>query len=177
MIDISSEDIFDDWESVYKKERFINELLSSNLKFYEAMNYSKYLSEETEYITMHKTKGSSIQNVIVVMDEFFWNEYKFSSLYLPESDTNTNRVSMLDRFYHLLSKVYHYRTVKKLRAKLVLIVPVISETNAVDLSLGGRGTSKERFFKYFAPAIKNNLLEIVELDVSDADIEKIKKEI
>lgn len=91
MIDISSEDIFDDWESVYKKERFINELLSSNLKFYEAMNYSKYLSEETEYITMHKTKGSSIQNVIVVMDEFFWNEYKFSSLYLPESDTNTNR--------------------------------------------------------------------------------------
>lgn len=92
MIDISSADIFDDWETIYKKERFINELLSSNLKFYEALNYSKYLSEETEYITMHKTKGSSIQNVIVVMDEFFWNEYKFSSLYLPESDTNTNRV-------------------------------------------------------------------------------------
>ena len=92
MIDISSEDIFDDWESIYKKERFINELLSSNLKFYEALNYSKYLAEETEYITMHKTKGSSIQNVIVVMDEFFWNEYKFSSLYLPESDPNTNRM-------------------------------------------------------------------------------------
>ena len=41
---------------------------------------------------MHKTKGSSIQNVIVVMDEFFWNEYKFSSLYSPESDTNGDRV-------------------------------------------------------------------------------------
>ena len=41
---------------------------------------------------MHKTKGSSIQNVIVVMDEFFWNEYKFSSLYYPESDTNADRV-------------------------------------------------------------------------------------
>lgn len=73
MIDISSEDVFDDWESIYKKERFINELLSPNLKFFEALNYSKYLAEETEYITMHKTKGSSIQNVIVVMDEFFWN--------------------------------------------------------------------------------------------------------
>lgn len=91
MIDISSEDVFDDWESIYKKERFINELLSPNLKFFEALNYSKYLAEETEYITMHKTKGSSIQNVIVVMDEFFWNEYKFSSLYLPESDSNANR--------------------------------------------------------------------------------------
>ena len=41
---------------------------------------------------MHKTKGSSIQNVIVVMEEFFWNEYNFSSLYSPESDTNNNRV-------------------------------------------------------------------------------------
>ena len=93
MIDIPSEDVFDDWESIYKKERFINELLSSNLKFSEALNYSKYLAEETEYITMHKTKGSSIQNVIVVMDEFFWNEYKFSSLYLPGSDSNVNRIN------------------------------------------------------------------------------------
>ena len=92
VIDIPSEDIFNEWESIYKRERFINELLSPDLKFIEALNYSKYLAEETEYITMHKTKGSSIQNVIVVMDEFFWNEYKFSSLYLPESDTNTNRV-------------------------------------------------------------------------------------
>ena len=92
MIDIPSEDVFDDWKAIYKRECFINELLSPDLKFIEALNYSKYLAEETEYITMHKTKGSSIQNVIVVMDEFFWNEYNFSSLYLPESDTNNNRV-------------------------------------------------------------------------------------
>ena len=91
-IDIPSEEVFDDLESKYKRERFINELLSPNLKFFEALNYSKYLAEETEYITMHKTKGSSIQNVIVVLDEFFWSEYNFSSLYLPESDSNLNRV-------------------------------------------------------------------------------------
>ncbi len=92
IIEIPSEDVFDDWKSIYKRERFINELLSPDLKFIEALNYSKYLAEETEYITMHKTKGSSIQSVIVVMDEFFWNEYKFSSLYSPESDTNADRV-------------------------------------------------------------------------------------
>ena len=92
MIDIPSEDVFDDWKAIYKREHFINELLSPDLKFIEALNYSKYLAEETEYITMHKTKGSSIQNVIMVMDEFFWNEYKFSSLYSPESDTNADRV-------------------------------------------------------------------------------------
>lgn len=91
-IDVPSEEVFDDWVSIYKRERFINELLSSELKFFEALNYSKYLAEETEYITMHKTKGSSIENVIVVMDEFFWNEYNFTSLYSSESDSNTNRV-------------------------------------------------------------------------------------
>ena len=91
-IDILSEDVFKDWESIYKRERFINELFSDDLKFSEALNYSKYLAEETEYITMHKTKGSSIQNVIVVMEEFFWNDYKFSSLYSPENDTNTKRI-------------------------------------------------------------------------------------
>ena len=91
LIDIPSKDVFDDWESIYKRERFINELLSSDLKFHEALNYSKYLAEETEYITMHKTKGSSIQDVIVIMDEFFWNEYNFTSLFLPESDSNANR--------------------------------------------------------------------------------------
>lgn len=92
-IAIPSEDVFDDLKSTYKRECFIIELLSHDLKFSEALNYSKYLQEETEYITMHKTKGSSIQNVIVVMDEFFWNEYNFSSLYLPESDSNANRVN------------------------------------------------------------------------------------
>ncbi len=90
-IDIPSEEVFDEWESTYKRERFINELLSNGLKFFEVLNYFKYLAEETEYITMHKTKGSSIQNVIVVMEEFFWNEYNFSSLYLA-NDSNTNRI-------------------------------------------------------------------------------------
>lgn len=91
-IDISSEEVFDDWESIYKREQFVNNLFSPDLKFLEALNYSKYLAEETEYITMHKTKGSSIENVIVVIDEFFWNEYKFSSLYLSDNDPNTTRV-------------------------------------------------------------------------------------
>lgn len=92
-LEIPSEEVFDEWKSIYKRERFVKDLLSSDLKFYEALNYSKYLAEETEYITMHKTKGSSIKNVVVVMDEFFWSEYKFSSLYSRDSDLNENRVT------------------------------------------------------------------------------------
>ncbi len=81
---ISSEEEFDYYVSQWKRERFISELFSSQLKFTEVLNYAKYLDEETDYITMHKTKGTSIPSVIVVMEEYFWNEYDFSLLYKPD---------------------------------------------------------------------------------------------
>ncbi|EHR7112501.1 hypothetical protein KUE79_002763, partial [Listeria monocytogenes] len=34
------------------------------------------------------TKGSSIESVIVVMEEYFWNEYDFSTLYNRERANN-----------------------------------------------------------------------------------------
>ena len=71
-------------------------MFSKELKFEEALNYSNYLNEETEYITMHKTKGSSIENVIVVMDECFWKEYDFSSLYLSDIDP-ANKIEINSR--------------------------------------------------------------------------------
>lgn len=80
-INFTSEEEFDYFVSRWKRERFITELFSPKLKFSEVINYTKYLNEETEYITMHKTKGSSIPSVIVVMEEYFWNEYDFSLLY------------------------------------------------------------------------------------------------
>lgn len=81
---VSSEEEFDYYLSQWKRERFITEMFSSQLKFAEVLNYAKYLDEETDYITMHKTKGTSIPSVIVVMEEYFWNEYDFSLLYKPD---------------------------------------------------------------------------------------------
>ena len=78
---VSSEEEFRDYENQLKKERFLLEIRSSRLHFSEVLNYAKYLNEDTNYITMHKTKGTSIPSVIVVMEEFFWNEYDFSLLY------------------------------------------------------------------------------------------------
>ncbi len=85
-MEISTGEEFDYYLSLYKKEQFIKRLFSENMKFAEVVNYSKYLNEETKYITMHKTKGSSIPSVIVVMEEFFWNEYDFSLLYSSRND-------------------------------------------------------------------------------------------
>lgn len=81
---VSSEEEFDYYVSQLKHECFITEITSSRLKFSEVLNYAKYLDEETDYITMHKTKGTSIPSVIVVMEEYFWTEYDFSLIYEPD---------------------------------------------------------------------------------------------
>ena len=84
--DISSEEEYHSYESKLKKETFYRILFSGEIKFTEVRKYYSYLEEETEYITMHKTKGTSIQSVIVVMDEFFWTDYDFGLIYNPVAE-------------------------------------------------------------------------------------------
>ena len=80
-LSLKSEEEFDHLEYQLKNEIFISTIFSEDIKFSQALNYIKYLNEETQYITMHKTKGSSVPSIIVVMEEFFWNEYDFSLMY------------------------------------------------------------------------------------------------
>ncbi|MEG1669286.1 UvrD-helicase domain-containing protein, partial [Chryseobacterium sp.] len=81
LLEVQSEEEFNSLNNQLKQENFINALFSDKTKFSDALNYYDYLNEETEFITMHKTKGSSIPAVITVMEEFFWNEYDFSLMY------------------------------------------------------------------------------------------------
>ena len=98
------EEEFDYYVSQLKRERFIIELFSSQLKFAEVLNYAKYLDEETDYITMHKTKGTSIPSVIVVMEEYFWNEYDFSLLYNPDERKIEKQVNSQKLIYVACSR-------------------------------------------------------------------------
>ncbi|AFP30567.1 UvrD-helicase domain-containing protein [Marinobacter sp. BSs20148] len=73
---------FDELDKKVKKEIFFHDLFSKKIPFQEVLNYYNYSNEFTQYITMHKTKGSGIENVLVVLDEYFWhNEYNFRSIY------------------------------------------------------------------------------------------------
>jgi len=101
---VSSEEEFDFFLLQWKKERFIKELFSSNLKFSEVLNYAKYLDEETDYITMHKTKGTSIPSVIVVMEEYFWNQYDFSLLYKPDGQKIEKKINSQKLIYVACSR-------------------------------------------------------------------------
>lgn len=83
------EEEFSELKGIFVKENFINQLFDDKIKFTEAINYFNYASEKTKYITMHKTKGSSIDSIIVVIDEYFWNsEYNFKLLYFDDPKKN-----------------------------------------------------------------------------------------
>jgi DNA helicase-2/ATP-dependent DNA helicase PcrA len=77
---------FDELKRKVQKEAFYNDLFSDKIKFQELLNYFNYQNEYAHFITMHKTKGSGIDNVLVVLDEYFWNEYKFRHIYSGEAD-------------------------------------------------------------------------------------------
>lgn len=94
-----NEEAFKENERLYKKEKFYNDLFSSKIKFKEIINYYSYLNEETDYITMHKTKGSGINNVMVVLDEFFWYKYKFKTIFDSEETDLKKKLYNQKLFY------------------------------------------------------------------------------
>lgn len=111
-IDISDEE-FSTFERALKKKTFYIDLFSDKIKFDEVLNYYKYLNEETGYITMHKTKGSGIENVIVVLDEFFWSKYNFKSIY-DESVDLEKRSKNQKLFYVACSRTIKHLTIIRL---------------------------------------------------------------
>ncbi|WP_271812910.1 UvrD-helicase domain-containing protein [Clostridium beijerinckii] len=100
-----TEDVFKNFQQSFKKEMFFNELFSNKIDFQEIRAYYQYINERTTYITMHKTKGSGIDNVIVVLEEYFWNEYDFTSLIQSDAIANQEkRIRSLNLTYVACSR-------------------------------------------------------------------------
>ena len=85
------EDTFKEQERNVKHKIFCNSLLSDEISFKEVLNYFRYENDDTQFITMHKTKGTGIDNVHVVLDEYFWNEYDFKSVFDP-NETDVDKI-------------------------------------------------------------------------------------
>lgn len=79
--------------------------------------------------------------------------------------------------YYLLSKVYYYRKANQLHAKLALIVPNLPESYWKDRWHSGASKMISNLQETFAPAIKNNLLEIVPIEITQNDLDIINKEL
>ena len=50
---------------------------------------------------MHKTKGTSIPSVIVVMEEYFWNEYDFSLLYKTTDESKRDKAKRSQKLIYV----------------------------------------------------------------------------
>lgn len=106
---VMDEYLFTELERKVKKERFFTNLLGDDLPFEDIINYFDYLSENKNYITMHKTKGTGIENILVVLEEFFWNKYNFFDVFSDPSGTDRSSTKNRKLVYVACS-----RAIKKL---------------------------------------------------------------
>ncbi|TCS57631.1 DNA helicase-2/ATP-dependent DNA helicase PcrA [Primorskyibacter sedentarius] len=74
---------YDDRLNDLKQKNFLNSLFSAELPLREIMSFYEYEDGEGEFSTMHKTKGTGIENVLLVIDEYGWtSEYDFASCFM-----------------------------------------------------------------------------------------------
>lgn len=89
--------------------------------------------------------------------------------------------SMLDfRLYFMISRVYYYSQANKVKAKMILILPQFTEEyiskHFEETVFYSSSRYIQRLKDTFRPAIQNELFEIVEIKITDEDMEKIEAE-
>ncbi|MCF6440459.1 ATP-dependent helicase [Pseudoalteromonas luteoviolacea] len=102
-IDLASVVVEEKYEQLKKdvqSEAFFMGLFGKNIKFKEVMAFFKYENDDSNFMTMHKTKGTGIENVIVVLDEFNWNKYDFGSCFRAEDD-NPSRQALTRKLLYV----------------------------------------------------------------------------
>ncbi|WP_081324535.1 UvrD-helicase domain-containing protein [Vibrio splendidus] len=82
---------FDERVRDIKIENFYIGLFGEELKFEEILSFYRYENDDSNFMTMHKTKGTGIENVLVVLDEFNWTKYDFSSCFDDENANPTRQ--------------------------------------------------------------------------------------
>ncbi|MDT4291719.1 AAA family ATPase [Methylomonas sp. MO1] len=119
------EDAFKEQERNLKQKQFFEALFSDKVTFAEVLNYFKYEDEQTPYISMHKTKGTGIDNVLVVLDEYFWNEYNFRSAFDPDETDLKKKEKNLQLIYVACSRA-------KFNLRCVRLVSTDEENTFID---------------------------------------------
>lgn len=95
---------FDELKRSVKEKTFYENLFSNNLRFDEVIAFYGYEDESSNLVTMHKTKGTEIENVIVILDEYGWNQYDFGSCFSDASPQNQREASSRKLLYVACSR-------------------------------------------------------------------------
>ena len=101
---------YKEFEAKLRKEEFYQEIATDRFSFQEVSKYLEYANDQTGYITMHNTKGSGIENVLVVAEEYFWSKYDFQSLY-SSTGSKPERIERTAKLFYVACS----RAIKNLR--------------------------------------------------------------
>ncbi|MEI4232993.1 ATP-dependent helicase [Roseovarius sp. D22-M7] len=95
---------FDTMERDLKEKRFLQGLFSPDLPFSEVVAYYRYENDDSTFATMHKTKGTGIENVMAVLDEYNWWQYNFLSCFSGTPPTTSVEESTRKLLYVACSR-------------------------------------------------------------------------
>lgn len=102
-VDLAVDVVEERYEQLKKdvqSEEFFSGLFGKDIKLKEVLAFFKYENDDSNFMTMHKTKGTGIENVVVVLDEFKWNKYDFGSCFRAEDD-NPARQALTKRLLYV----------------------------------------------------------------------------
>lgn len=121
----------EEFENEIQKEE-LDESLITRKKFYDDLmkvNYSEfilindYIENHTPYSTKHGVKGAEYNNVLVVIDDASWNQYKFNDVF----SSNKSNQGRFDRTLNLL-----YVCCSRAKDKLTLLSLSQMDSNAMN---------------------------------------------
>lgn len=92
----------DDVELKDKRVAFLQSL--GEIPFSELVRFFDYLDTYSPYSTQHGTKGAEFSNVIVILDDSAWNQYKWSSIFGVPDNNDKRRRRSLKLFYVAISR-------------------------------------------------------------------------
>lgn len=102
----------------------------------------------------------------VIFEGYFSNDY--GETFVEVRVNSMSLINFTDRLYLMLSKILHYKNARQINARLVLILVNIPKCELIHSS--GRNDA-QKFYKIFAPAIRNELLKIEEINISLEEVE------
>lgn len=99
------EENFVSLERKNKKYIFLTRLFSSELNLSEVLSFYNYEKTDGFFATMHKTKGTGIEDVLVVCDEYGWaSEYDFGSCFTSHAPKSKREVQSRKLLYVACSR-------------------------------------------------------------------------
>lgn len=96
---------YDDRDFEIKQKKFYEGLFSTDLPMKEVIAFYEYEDTDSEFSTMHKTKGTGIENVLLVIDEYGWtSEYDFLSCFFMNTPESRKEISSRKLLYVAASR-------------------------------------------------------------------------